>query len=726
MLSTRGTESLPYSPDLLKAIIRANPDSISFESLRNAFPDGPDNLAQRMLVDLYRLKADGLIKTSGGEKFFTATKPLSDLAIARVQDTHDRERSTLKLEGLEDDLPMEISIASKQIRQHRLKKGDRIFVKLSRHHGVELKAKYISKLSYNKNPILTGRFNTAANGDVRFVPNDKTIRTTFSAKGAIPKDVSHDQIFVATVPGRLDMEDPSVDIAEQRWDPQTGNKIAHIIADRHDLRIQHNDDARRSAHKLLRITRPDEDTRSRRIFENEQILVVDPINSPGDFDDGIFAEIVPGRMLRTLVVVTDVASYIHPHSRLDKYALERGRSYYFPQEREFFHMFPEVLAIRKIAMRQGHEHPVQYIEQFWDIDSGDLIRSDVGLGIVKKHKNLVYHTFQNLLNGDEPAMKAYHEFDRIAWMRDREYNIQLSDQGMEDSSIMQAKGIVQAMMGRACIGFATALEDKGTLYLRRNHAGHFNDMAYDLASDQLRAWGFDAPYESSRLSPPVINNILMEADSQGMLPKVEAYIREKLLHRAEYSVRSIGHFGVGAEYYGHFTSPIRRYADLFNQRSFHTAFGIPSYGLTDEMTDPGFAVKVANHLNAIDHRALAVERDSSRYYAIRDLQKHEGDKMVATLHNITPNNDVEILLPNFGGLRQSIPGQYLPDDWKVAPNQSGLTFQSRVFFPLNSPLRIKIGNVAPHRAIWNIDEIEPRSVRQKPAASALPPLRAIG
>ena len=701
-----GFAQLSYSLENLTAVIRANREPISIDSLLKGF--GIPLSKQHIIINgLRQLKESGIVE-GVGERAYKAARPWPDVAVARVVNTERGSRGELKIEGVAGHPPFPITISEKQVKQHRLKKNDRLYVRLTRHNGVELRvSRCITKLSYKKNPIITGRFNQAADGSISFISSDKTIKTAFAVTGRVPDKIAKDQIFVAVIPGRVDMENPSVEVAEQRWDPVTGNKIAHIIAQKHGLLIRHNDDALLSAAKTAR---QKIDSANRRIIR-EPILVVDPINSPGDFDDGIYAEYTPDKLIRTMTVVTDVASYIPPHSRLDKYALERARSYYFPKEREFFHMVPEQLSLKKMALRQGHPHPVIYNEQFWDPSTGELIESRTGLGLSVNHRNLNYHQFQMMLDSDGPDMAAYKKFDEIAWARDSEDNIQLPDRQLEeDQAIRQAKDIVQAMMIRACVTMAEQLENSGVLYMRRNHAGHYNNMAYNEAAQPLREWGFYVPYDARQLDPATINGILLQAEARDNAYEIKQYVRSNLIYRADYSLQTIGHFGNNTAYYGHFTSPIRRYADLFNQRAYHTAFGNPVFGLSDEMQDLENAQKVVDHLNMVDQRALIVERDSDRYYGIRDLQMYEGQKLTATLHNIHKNGNIEILLQGRHGIRAMIAPEQLPHDWEIANNSRGLVFEGRGYFGVGSTVRIKLGNVFPEKAQWHIDDIEPRSM----------------
>jgi len=173
---------------------------------------------------------------------------------------------------------------------------------------------------------------------------------------------------------------------------------------------------------------------------------------------------------------------------------------------------------------------------------------------------------------------------------------------------------------------------------------------------------------------------------------------------AEYGTRSQGHWSLDLSHYAHSTSPIRRYADVIVQKSLWAAFGHPDYGLKPH--EIARLDSVAATLNAIQLRQRDMAKDYSRYHAVRDLPRLNGNAVRAQICNIRPDSIV-IVLPH-NGLRKRLHLGKNPSSggWAIDAVKKELTGhnangQEIVRFRSGDFLRGHIRNVDPARGLWD-------------------------
>lgn len=682
-----------------KAVYEAvayHPDSVSRDSLAELF-GLKNNNAHHLDNHLHNLvRAQKIARAEDNISRFAATQPLSDLVVARVMGGPSDGRSAVKIENVKFELDIPVTISQRQVKTHRLKYGDTFVAILERHKGYQLQAKFVERVSRSTRARLVGRFNQKAAPNL-FAPIDKRIKTVFTASGNTPGILDPRTPYYAEITEKFDPHSPKLQLDEQKWDPNTGDRIHEVVASHYGV-SQHHDraasvEARRVTREMRRKTERDYDAMGRRDLSHIPFIVADPVNAQ-DHDDAIYTERLP-EGYRTIVVVPDMPLYVRPGSVLDAAARERGFTHYFRDET--YHMLPKQLSAQACSLLEGQLRPVIYVEQFRDLD-GVPYDTDIGLGYIRSQRQMTYPQYQQYLGSNDPAAGPYRDLQNLLGMRQYNHEI-LMESSSTDHRCTEAQMIVQALMMDANKAVALFLERKRVMFPYRTHAGAVSPLAYAEQYEYLSAMGYDLPEHVEDLEPLSLNRMIAQAGILGDGDNINPLLLS-LMQPAQYSTRPLEHWGISSKIYCHFTSPIRRYGDQLVQRAIHTALGDRDYGLSDD-DEMNFEDRVRrmNYLESVNRN---IQRDSERHYAVRDLHRLEGNSIHAILGG-TSVDGIEIMLPSHG-LKKTISLLDLPKGWRRGDGD-GIT-DGKVYVPPGAKIRVMIADVQPHRAEWNISRLD--------------------
>ena len=316
------------------------------------------------------------------------------------------------------------------------------------------------------------------------------------------------------------------------------------------------------------------------------LLTIDPVDAR-DHDDAVYAE--PDTDPKNqgghvvIVAIADVAHYIRSGTRLDKEAQIRGNSVYFPDR--VVPMLPERISNDLCSLRELEERPCLAVRMVLD-KHGEKRSHTFMRAMMKSAAKLSYQDAQAAIDG-EPGEKAAPLLDRAlkplwaayraaAKARDTrqpldldlpERKIVLDDQGRIANVVvpprLEAHRLIEEFMILANVAAAETLEQKKTAVVYRIHDAPSKEKLASLR-DFLETLDIKLP-AGTALKPEAFNRILARAKH---LP-VPELVNEVILRaqaQAEYNPTNIGHFGLNLARYAHFTSPIRRYADLLVHR----------------------------------------------------------------------------------------------------------------------------------------------------------------
>jgi ribonuclease R len=343
-----------------------------------------------------------------------------------------------------------------------------------------------------------------------------------------------------------------------------------------------------------------------------------------DFDDAVFAEKTDQNGWHLIVAIADVAHYVRPGSALDREAYRRGNSTYLPDR--VVPMLPEALSNELCSLKPNVERACM-AAHIWIDEEGEITRWRFTRGLMKSHARLTYEQVQNALDGNpdgtiaplfEPIIKPLYEAYRCL-MRARvkrgtleldlpERKVLLNKDGTVKAIVrrqqMDSHKLIEEFMIAANVAAAAQLENKGGVCLYRIH-----DKPTEIKQEVLREFleSLDISLIAGKqLHPRMLTHILENAAGKPHAQVVNEMIL-RTQSQAVYSPENVGHFGLALAKYAHFTSPIRRYADLVVHRGLIRINKLGDDGLSDEQQKK--LKETGEHISDTERRSVTVERE---------------------------------------------------------------------------------------------------------------------
>ncbi|WP_244474689.1 MULTISPECIES: ribonuclease R [unclassified Rhizobium] len=395
------------------------------------------------------------------------------------------------------------------------------------------------------------------------------------------------------------------------------------------------------------------------------LITIDPHDAK-DHDDAVYAEPDTSEDNAGGVVVTvaiaDVSYYVRPKSALDREALKRGNSVYFPDR--VVPMLPERISNDLCSLREGVDRPALAVRMVFSAE-GRKVRHTFHRIMMKSAAKLSYQQAQAAIDGQpddkagpllEPILKPlWAAYATLKRGRDRrqpleldmpERKIILKEDGTVDRvhvpERLDAHKLIEEMMIQANVAAAETLEAKRQKLVYRIH-----DAPTLAKQEVLREFLATIGYslvKGGNLRSNSFNGILAKADGTPH----QIIVNEMVLRsqsQAIYSPDNIGHFGLNLMKYAHFTSPIRRYADLIVHRALVGALGLGEGGITQE--EEASLEDIAAEISTFERRAMAAERDTVNRLVAHHLAGRIGEEFEGQIGGVTKSG-LFISLPQFG------------------------------------------------------------------------------
>jgi ribonuclease R len=386
--------------------------------------------------------------------------------------------------------------------------------------------------------------------------------------------------------------------------------------------------------------------RGREDWTSLPLVTIDPPDAK-DHDDAVFAvadhdPANKGGFVLS-VAIADVAHYVRPGSALDRDALERGNSVYFPDR--VVPMLPERLSGNLCSLRPNEPRAAMAVRMVIDAH-GRKRRHSFHRVMMRSRARLNYAQTQAAIDGNaddatapilddilRPLSAAYRTLAKARGGRAPlaldipERKIVLGAHGIVERVVsperLDAHKLIEEFMILANVAAAETCEAKHTLLLYRVHDAPTQEKVAALR-EFLATLGHKLP-PSNELRPRDFNHILA---------RVEGTDNEQLVHevilrtqaQAEYGAVNYGHYGLQLRRYAHFTSPIRRYADLIVHRALIRALNLGDDGLPD--TTQEVLAEIGAGISAAERRAMAAERET----VDRLIANFLADRVGASFH----------------------------------------------------------------------------------------------
>lgn len=395
------------------------------------------------------------------------------------------------------------------------------------------------------------------------------------------------------------------------------------------------------------------------------LITIDPHDAK-DHDDAVYAEPDasqdnPGGVVVT-VAIADVSYYVRPKSALDREALKRGNSVYFPDR--VVPMLPDRISNDLCSLREGVDRPALAVRMVFSAE-GRKVRHTFHRVMMKSAAKLSYQQAQAAIDGqpDEKAGPLLEPILKPLWAayailkrgRDRrqpleldmpERKIILKEDGTVDRVFvperLDAHKLIEEMMIQANVAAAETLEAKRQKLVYRIHDAP-TLAKQEVLREFLSTLGMSL-VKGGNMRSNSFNGILAKAqDTPHQIIVNEMVLRSQ--SQAIYSPENIGHFGLNLMKYAHFTSPIRRYADLIVHRALVGALGLGEGGITQE--EEASLEDIAAEISTFERRAMAAERDTVNRLVAHHLAGRIGEDFEGQIGGVTKSG-LFISLPQFG------------------------------------------------------------------------------
>lgn len=365
-------------------------------------------------------------------------------------------------------------------------------------------------------------------------------------------------------------------------------------------------------------------------------LTIDPADAR-DHDDAVWAapdDDNPGHF-RAIVAIADVSFYVRPGSALDRSARSRGNSVYFPDR--VVPMLPEVLSAHVCSLVENEDRAVLACHLHIDPE-GKLLNWRFTRAVIRCVANIAYEDAQATMDKQEgqylpilkPLWDAWGALARARAHREPlelelpEKRVVLDEAGriagIHVREHLTAHRVIEDYMIAANVAAAKALEKKKGACIFRCHEAPSREKIVALR-DYLETLGQNLAL-GQVARPAIFNRILARAkEGENYEQITEQVLRTQT--QAYYTPANVGHFGLGLGSYAHFTSPIRRYADLVVHRSLVAAYRLGDGALHKE-EEKGLS-KTADHISMTERRAMEAERDTIDRYVAAYLSTMVGE-----------------------------------------------------------------------------------------------------
>lgn len=527
--------------------------------------------------------------------------------------------------------------AARGKRAPALKRGDRVLARTEQRDNGWI-AHPIKKLPARTEGLM-GVVEIDRSGKAWLSPVDKRVRNSSPISDV--GGAEEGQLVLAERTGRS--ERAGVKVVEVIGDPLAPKSFSLIAIAKHGIPHVFPENVHEETRSVVELPLSGD---KREDLRDLPIVAIDPADAR-DHDDAIWAEPAkdPGRKggYDAVVAIADVSYYVRPGGALDKEARKRGNSVYFPDR--VVPMLPEILSADVCSLREGEDRAAMACHLKIDA-SGNVTDFRFTRAIVRIHHNIPYEDAQAAVDAGNPPGYLTHLWAAWKLLADArhkrdpldldlpERRVVLNDEGrIEEIAVherLDAHRVVEDFMIAANVAAAKALEAKTAPVVYRVHETPSREKLIALR-DYMATMGKKLAL-GQVITPSLFNRLLKDVTDESEKAQVmDAVLRSQT--QAYYGPANAGHFGLALGSYAHFTSPIRRYADLLVHRALVDAYkleqpGVPGSlpdktGLSDK--DRASQQEISDAISQTERRAMEAERDTIDRYVAAWLSGRVGE-----------------------------------------------------------------------------------------------------
>jgi ribonuclease R len=587
---------------------------------------------------LKALVASGDLIQIRGNRFGLADR--MDVVVGRLH-THPRGFGFVVPDaGREGDPDIYIAAPNLKEALH----GDRVVARIERRHAADRVEGRIIRILERANTSVVGRFDVDEAGLGFVVPFDRRLLADVqvprgAARGAAPRDM----VVVELTRWPTATRPPVGRVLEVLGAIDAPGVDTRIIIRKHGIPDVHGDEAVTEARRLGTTVKP-RDLQGRTDFRALPTVTIDGEHAR-DFDDAITLGRLQNGHYRLGVHIADVAHYVDEGSALDAEAYQRGTSVYFPERA--VHMFPAELATGLCSLNPHVDRLVQSC--LMEVArNGEVVRAEFHDGVINSTARMTYSEVNAIITDRDPETREthaelvplfelMHELFGILNTRRRrrgsiDFDLPEAEVLMDESGVVEniiaaernvAHRIIEEFMLLANETVAEFIVESGAPGLYRVHEEP-DLLKVEQFEEFISGFGYSLAAPTGALRPRHFQRLLDRIHGTPEERPI-AFLMLRTMQKARYAPANLGHFGLAATHYTHFTSPIRRYPDLVVHRVLRALrHGRIDESRRDELEED--LPDIARHTSEMERRADEAERELVQWKKVRFMADKVGDE----------------------------------------------------------------------------------------------------
>ena len=598
---------------------------------------------------LKSLVTEGTLLQIRGNRFGLAEK--MDLVVGRLQTNPSGFGFVVPEHAQPGQERQDIYIAASNLTEAM--HGDRVVARIERRSERGPEGRIIRILQRSQETIV-GRFEVDASDLGYVVPFDRRVLTDIHVPtGQWSSSEPGEMVLVEITRWPTATRGPVGRVVEVLGRIDEPGVDTQIIIRKHGIPDEHSEESVEEARSLGGVVE-ERDFRGRTDFRAVTTVTIDGEHAR-DFDDAITIERLANGHYWLGVHIADVSHYVTEGSALDQDAYERGTSVYFPERA--VHMFPSELATGLCSLNPHVDRLVQSC--LMEVDRrGTVVRYEMHDGVIHSDARMTYAAVNAILKDRDaeaiaryaaltPMFELMHELFEVLNARRRrrgaidfdlpETEVVISEFGEIEAIVPSERNVahrlIEEFMLLANETVASYLVAQNAPALHRVHEAPDVRKVEDFEAF-ITTLGYSLAIDGREVRPKHFQKLI---DRMRGTPEERpiAALMLRTMQKARYDAAPLGHFGLAAEQYTHFTSPIRRYPDLVVHRtlraSWHSDISEPRREeLEEELPE------VARHTSEKERRADEAERELLQWKKVRFMADKVGDEYHGHITGVAP------------------------------------------------------------------------------------------
>ena len=567
--------------------------------------------------------------------------------------------------------------------------------------------------------------------DVYVAPLDSRYYYTVRLVDEEAKQVEEGTIVSVSItaqPGRR--QNPLGRIKEVLGDADDPEIQYKIVCHQHEIPMEFPASVLREAESAQE---PDADEIDGRVdFRALETVTIDG-ETARDFDDAVSIEKQGNGHFRLWVHIADVSHYVRSDSALDREALNRGTSVYFPDRA--IPMLPEELSNQLCSLNPGVDRLTMSVVV--EIDGqGNVLNSEFCRSVIHSNERMTYTDVRKILiDRDEQLRKQYQDLlENFEWMLELsriltakrlqrgsidfdlpeaevEYDVHGEIHDVVRAERNEAHRMIEEFMLLANETVAQHLEKQHIPLIYRVHEEPDTSKLEDFQETAAR-FGYALTADAKGNYPSSSFQKLMRQLADKPEERFLAYLMLRSFKQAHYSESRQGHFGLASPCYAHFTSPIRRYPDLVVHRILKMALERRASGVQADKLYSRLQ-EMALQSSQRERKAVEAEREIMRWLMAQFMADRLGEEYQAFVIGVRRNGFFVELVEHF--VEGFVPVETMLDDFYVFNQRHHCLIgeNSRKAYRIGDRLKVQVDKVSTHRHLIEFSPVTKTPNRKK-------------